>query len=79
LAAMTYELINTITTNTLASFASEVEAREALERFRATDQKFGETLELVAFDDEGLAVDEEPGPAKPARAEVVTAFGHGRT
>lgn len=55
---VTYELINTVTTNTLASFASAQEARDALDAFRATDEKFAASLTVVAFDDEGLALDE---------------------
>jgi hypothetical protein len=54
---MTYELINATTSNTLASFTSEAEARSALERFKESDERFAATLMLVAFDDEGLAVD----------------------
>lgn len=50
--AMTFELINTLTTNTLASFASEDAARVALEEFRASDERFAASLTVVAFDDE---------------------------
>jgi len=70
---MTYELINTSTTNTLASFLTEAEAREALERFRAADEQFASTLTLVAFDDDGLALDEEL-PSGARGAEVVPPY-----
>jgi len=71
---MTYELINTTTTNTLASFASEQEARTALERFRASDERFAGTLMVVAFDDDGLALDEVVTAAPERVAEVVEAY-----
>ena len=68
---MTYELINSVTTNSLASFASEQEAREAWERFAASDERFAKSLVIIAFDDEGLALSESgAGELKP-RAELV--------
>jgi hypothetical protein len=58
---MTYELINSVTTNSLAAFASEQEAREAWERFAQSDERFAQNLVIVAFDDEGLALEGAPG------------------
>jgi hypothetical protein len=71
---MTYELINTLTTNTLGSFDSEEEARDALARFQASDARFAANLALVAFDEEGLAVDAVEVEAPEREAEVVRAY-----
>ena len=60
---MTYELINGITTNTLASFNTRHAADEALERMREENPELANMVEVVAFDDEGLALEEdEPAP-----------------
>jgi hypothetical protein len=67
---MTYELVNSVTTNSLASFASEQEAREAWERFAASDERFAKSLVIIAFDDEGLALEDGARELKPS-AELV--------
>jgi hypothetical protein len=64
---MTYELINPQTTNTLASFGSEEEARAALAHFEASDPRFAKNLVIVGFDQEGRAI--EPGD-DPVAASV---------
>ena len=71
MSSMTYELINTVTTNTFASFTSAEEANAALEELRATDDKFAASLVVVAFDDEGLAVDERGTEPADVSAEGV--------
>jgi hypothetical protein len=55
---VTYELINRRTANSLASFDSADDARAAVARFAESDRSFAEDLVIVAFDEEGLAVDE---------------------
>jgi hypothetical protein len=57
---MSYELINTITTNTLASFEHEADAQRALEHFAHDDPAFAEQLMIVRFDDQGEAVEGVP-------------------
>jgi hypothetical protein len=81
---MTYELINTLTANTLASFDTEDEARAALEEFTEADEPFASTLQIVAFDDDGLAVEVGLGEVRQATPEeadeitrrVVRPYGH---
>ena len=60
---MTYEIINAVTTNTVASFASEDEARVAFERILAADDEHAAELALVAFDDAGEALELLHAPA----------------
>jgi hypothetical protein len=60
---MTYELINGLTANTLASFHNRGAAEEARERMREENADIAGMIEIVAFDDEGLALEEdEPAP-----------------
>jgi hypothetical protein len=68
---VTYELINSVTTNSLASFASEQEAREAWERFAESDERFAKDLVIIAFDDEGLALLEDGAQELKPSAELV--------
>ena len=66
---MTYELINGITANTLATFNTRHAAEAALEQMRAENHSLARAVEIVAFDDEGLALEEEepsPGGGEPA-------------
>lgn len=53
---MTYELINAVTTNTIAAFDSEHEAAAAFAELRAQNAAFASSLVLVEFDDDGEAV-----------------------
>ena len=53
---MTYELINTATTNTVASFGDEREAWLAYEVMRSqVPSEVADSLALVAFNDNGEA------------------------
>lgn len=52
---MTYEIINAVTTNTLAAYESEDKAREAYEGFVQADPAHAGELALVAFDKDGDA------------------------
>jgi hypothetical protein len=75
---MHYELINAVTTNSVAAFESEDEAQAALSEFRASDAAFAKTLTVVAFDDNGHAHDEEvaePSASARVRANVSGGFG----
>ena len=53
---MTYELINSVTTNTIAAFASERDAVRAFEAIAQDKNELAEQLVVVAFNDDGEAV-----------------------
>jgi hypothetical protein len=52
---MTYELINSKTTNTIAEFDSEGDARDALFHLGHEHPSLRGEVVIVAFDDEGMA------------------------
>lgn len=62
---MTYELINTLTTNTLACFDSQRAAEAALRRYKVDDPGFADQLTIVAFNGEGEAVEEIEADPRP--------------
>lgn len=64
---MTYELINQVTSNSVAAFAREQEALEAFQRLAAEDAGLADSLLLVAFNDEGEAVEAVPARQRVAR------------
>lgn len=64
---MTYELINQVTSNTLAAFDREEEALEAFQRLAAEDAGLADSLLLVIFNDEGEAIQASPARERVAR------------
>jgi len=57
---VTYEVIDIDTHNTIDSFATEDEARQAVKEMLARNDSRAETLALVAFDEQGEAVQLTP-------------------
>jgi len=56
---VTYELINAVTTNTLASFHTRAAAERALDDLGEENAELARVVEIVAFDDDGMALEEE--------------------
>lgn len=73
---MTYELINGATTNTLAWFNTRGAAEQALERLREENAELAGMVEIVAFDNEGLAIDEEEAEGVGDSSELPEPSGH---
>jgi hypothetical protein len=78
---MSYELINTLTTNTLASFERERDAQHALQHFLDDNPDFASHLAIVSVDDEGEAQDEAVVGRAPfvwtgAALRISKAFSH---
>lgn len=68
---MTYELINMLTTNTLAAFENEDDARREYAFVCEQDPAHQDAYVLVALDDEGEAQEVLAGP--PAALEQLVA------
>ncbi|HEY6052401.1 MAG TPA: hypothetical protein VIU86_00645 [Gaiellaceae bacterium] len=63
---MTYELVNQLTTNSLASFETEREAVAIYREFAESDPDFAADLLIVRFDEEGEAVEAHPAAERSA-------------
>ena len=59
---MTYEIINTTTSNTLCAYEDERLAIAALRQIAANDEASADEFAVVAFDDDGEVTEVLAGP-----------------
>jgi hypothetical protein len=65
---VTYEILNALTTNTIAAFTSEEDAWTAYKRLTHEQPEYAEHLAVVVFDDAGEALQMLAGPQVAERA-----------